>query len=543
MNAVIYARYSPGPQQTEQSIEGQLRECMSYAKKFDITVVGTYTDSAQSGHTDKRQGFQQMLKDSKKGLFDAVIVWKVNRFGRNREEIIYNKVKLKKSGVKVLYAAESIPDGKDGILLESVLEGLAEYQWESIREDVIRGMREGAFQCKYNGAGLALGFKIDSDKHYQIDTEKAEIVKHIFEMYDGGSNITQIIDYLDERGIKTAKGNSFSHTAVARILQNKQYIGVYRWRDVVVPDGIPKIIDEALFERVQKKMIANKKAPARSRGEVEFLLTGKLYCGHCQGGMIGDSGTGKSGRKWYYYSCINKKRRGHVCKKKTVKKDEIERLIVEHTVNYVLQDEVIEYIVDLVMEAQSEEMKDTSMLDYFESRLRETESAIKNLMKAIEQGIITDTTRERLLELEAEKRDINAEIIKEQIVRPTFEREQIIYFLESFKGGDVDDKDYQRRIIDMFIYKVVLYDDKLIITYNYSGSNNEVTIDLIEKAAENAALSEGRGVRTSSPRLHHYYNGNFYTRALIDFYKKGSKSLFPFPKIYLFQNILHFDWV
>lgn len=507
MNAVIYARYSPGPQQTQQSIEGQLRECMRYAKDNDINIINTYTDSAISGHTDQRAAFQQMLKDSKNGQFDAIIVWKVNRFGRNREEIIYNKIKFKKNGVRVMYAAELIPDGKDGILLESILEGMAEYQWETIREDVIRGMTEGAYNCKYNGSGLAIGFKIDKDKHYQIDTEKAEIVKNIFNMYDEGTTVAQIIDFLDEKNIKTSRGNHFSHTGISRILKNRQYVGVYKWRDIEITDGIPKIIDEALFERVQLKMNKNKKAPARSRGKVDFFLTSKLFCGHCKGAMTGDSGTGKSGRTWYYYSCVNHKRKRRTCDKKTVRKDELERLIVEHTVNFVLQDEIIEYIADLVMEAQSEELKDNSMLKYYENRLKETETGINNIMKAIEAGIITNTTRERLLKLEADKRDISAEVIKEKIVRVTYNREQIVFFLESFKGGNIEDKEYQRRIIDMFVYKVILYDDKLTITYNYSDNDNEVSINLIEETAENAvnkALIDGTtGVRISYRRLHH----------------------------------------
>ena len=486
MNAVIYARYSPGPKQTEQSIEGQLRECIKYAKANDISIVGTYTDSAVSGHTDNRAEFQHMLKDSKKSLFDAVIVWKVNRFGRSREEIIYNKIKLKKNGVKVFYAAECIPGGKDGILLESVLEGLAEYQWETIREDVIRGMREGAYHCKYNGSGLALGFYIDKDKHYQIDVEKAEIVQHIFKMYDGGSTVSQIIEYLDDNNIKTAKGNSFSHTGIARILRNKQYIGVYRWRDVEVLNGIPKIIEEALFERIQKTMDKKEKVPSRSRGEVDFLLTSKLFCGHCTGAMIGNSGTGKGGNSFYYYTCINHKHRQHTCNKKSVRKEYIEKLVTERTVNFILKDEIIAYIADKVIEEQNAELMDHSMLAYHENRLKDTENSIKNIMRAIEQGVFTETTRDRLMQLETEKQDINAEIIKEQIEYTKIEREQVIFFLQMFKGGDIEDKAYQQKIIDMFIHKVILYDDKLIITYNYGGEHNDLSIDLIEKAAENA---------------------------------------------------------
>ncbi|MFT3952742.1 MAG: recombinase family protein [Oscillospiraceae bacterium] len=497
MNAVIYARYSPGPQQTETSIEGQLRECSAYAKKLGITIVNTYTDSAQSGHTDNRLEFQKMLRDSKSGLFDAVIVWKVNRFGRNREEIIFNKVRLKKNGVKVLYAAESIPEGKDGVLLESLLEGLAEYQWHSIREDVIRGMREGAFNCKYNGAGLALGFAVDSEKHYQIDPDNAEIVRQIFRMYDGGDSVTNIIGYLNSRGVKTSRGNPFSHMGIARILQNQQYIGVYRWQDISILDGIPKIVDPELFERVQERMNKRKKAPARPRMD-DFLLTSKLFCGNCQGAMAGDSGTGKSGRKWYYYTCLHRKR-NHTCDKRSVKKDDLENLVVKTTAEYILRDDMIDYIADLVMTTQENELNDTSMLEYYEKQLRETETAIKNIMRAIEQGIITSTTRDRLVELEESKRIIAVEIAKEQIVHPKFEKDQIVFYLESFRGGDVDDKEYQRKIIDTFVHKIILYDGKIVITFNYSGTDNEVSVDMIDKSAADAEENASGGCSDTPP--------------------------------------------
>ena len=239
-------------------------------------------------------------------------------------------------------------------------------------------------------------------------------------------------------------------------------------------------------------MDKNKKAPARARGEdVSFLLTGKIFCGHCKGTMIGDSGTGKSGNKFYYYSCRTKKTR-HTCKKKSVKKEWLEREVVHLTASVVLQDDVIEYIADRVVDIQQKEREDKSIIDYLNNRLSETEAAIRNIMKAIEAGIITETTGARLRELEAEREDLKIEIEKEKIARPVISREQVIYFLERFKGGDVDDKEYQRQIIDMFVNKVFLYDDKIIITYNYSGDNNEITAEIVEEAAEEA-LSDAVG--------------------------------------------------
>ncbi len=483
MNAVIYARYSPGPQQTEQSIEGQIRECRKYAELHDIRVTAVYSDSAQSGHTSDRADFQRMLRDAKSGRFDAVIVWKVNRFGRCREEVILNKSKLKKAGVRVLYAAENIPEGKDGILLESVLEGLAEYQWETIREDVIRGMTEGAYHCKYNGSGLALGYRIDADKHFLVDEQTAPVVRKIFEMYDSGSSCAEILRYLDGTGVRTIHGKPFAYTGLMRILRNNKYIGTYRWRDIEIPDGIPAIVDKDLFERVQEKLAKKKKAPARSHGDVSFLLTTKLYCGICKGPMVGDSGTGKSGTTYYYYSCMGRKRRLRSCDKKSVPKDELERLVVENTVRYVLRDDVIEHIADRVMEAQRAELADTSMADYHRSKLAETEAAIKNIVSAIEQGMFSESLRDRLAQLEAERGELQAAAARDEIDHPQLTREQVIFFLEMFRGGDVDDPEYRQKIIDTFIDKIYLYDDKLVIGYNYSGEPAELSVGLVDQAA------------------------------------------------------------
>ena len=128
MKAVIYARYS-SDNQTEASIEGQLRECMEFAEHAEIDVVGQYIDRALSAKTDNRPEFQKMIKDSYKHAFDCIIVWKLDRFARNRYDSAHYKSLLKKNGVKVISAKESIGEGSEGILLESVLEGNG-YAWE-----------------------------------------------------------------------------------------------------------------------------------------------------------------------------------------------------------------------------------------------------------------------------------------------------------------------------------------------------------------------------------------------------------------------------
>lgn len=521
MNAVIYARYS-SERQTEQSIEGQLRECMEFAEQNDIQVIGTYIDRAKSGRTDNRADFQKMLRDSKSKAFEAVIVWKIDRFGRNREDIAKNKAILRKNGVTVLYAKEHIPDGAEGIILEGLLESLAEYYSAELKEKIVRGMRESAYKCKYNGSGLALGYSVDSDHNFHIDHDRASVVQKIFSMYDEGARIVDIQKYLNERNIKTNTGRDFSHNAVSKLLRNRRYIGEYSWNDIVIPNGMPQIINEELFERVQKRMDKNKRAPSAGRGEAQFLLTGKIFCGMCKGTMIGDSGTGKGGNKFYYYSCRHKKK-DRTCKKKSVKKDWLEHEVTRLTASVVLQDDVISYIADKVVEIKQKEHADKSMLEYYNERLNETNSAIRNIMKAIEAGIITDTTRNRLMELEDERADIEIEIAKESILRPTITREQVIFFLNRFKGGQIEDKEYQKKIIDMFVNKVILYDDKLIITYNYSGDDNETTAEIIEEAA----LSDSGGCSDkclTAPPAASVANKNAFHKV---------ECVFVCPKIYL----------
>lgn len=488
MNGVIYARYS-SDRQTEQSIEGQLRECREYADANNINIVGTYIDRAKTGLNDNRAEFQRMLRDSKNKLFDTVIVWKIDRFGRSREDIAKNKAILRRNGVTVQYAKEHIPQGAEGIILEGLLESLAEYYSAELREKITRGMRESAYKCQFNGSGLSLGFTTDKSHKYILDPEGEKLVHLFFDLYDEYKSIADILRYLKFKGIKNRNGKYYTHAAIAKILRDRRYLGEYRWDDIVIPGGIPRIISDEQFERVNNEMNKCQKAPARSRStdeNVHFLLTGKIFCGHCKSTIIGDSGTGKSGNKFYYYSCRAKKNR-HTCKKKSVNKAWLEREVTRLTANHILKDDVIEYIADRVTEIQREERNDRSTLDYLTTRLKETQNAINNIMKAIEAGIISETTGERLRELEAERESIKIDIKKEEISLPVIEREQVIYFLNQFKNGYVDDKEYQRQIIDMFVNKIFLYDDKIIITYNHSGENQSITATLTTDQIQTAA--------------------------------------------------------
>lgn len=483
MNGVIYARYS-SDNQREESIDGQIRECQEYADKQGITIFGTYIDRAYSAKTDNRPEFQRMIKDSAKNLFDVVLVWKLDRFARNRYDSANNKNTLRKNGVKVISAKENISDGPEGIILETMLEGFAEYYSAELAQKVLRGMTENALKCRTNGSRMPLGYISDSDNKYQIDQKAASIVLEVFTRYADGETVTEIINDFNSRGIRTTLGKSFNKNSFSKMLRNKRYIGEYKFRDIIIPGGIPQIIPLDLFDRVQKRLDKNKKAPARKKAKNNYLLTTKLYCGKCGAFMIGESGTSRWGNSYHYYKCAHAKRE-KTCDKKTVKKDWIEQLVVKKTMETALLDDVIEKTANAILELQK---KENTVLPMLRRQLKEAEKGINNMLNAIQQGVLTTSTKERLEELEKSKEELEISIIQEQMQKPMLTKEQIIFWISSFKKGDASDPKFQQRLIDCFINAVYLYDDKLVLVYNYKEGTKTITLDEVNEAFEHEAM-------------------------------------------------------
>lgn len=315
MKAVIYARYS-SDNQREESIEGQIRECTAFAEKNGMTVLKHYIDRAYSAKTDDRPQFQQMIKDSDKHLFDVILVWNLDRFARNRYDSARYKNQLKKNGVKVVSATELISEGSEGVLLESILEGMAEYYSADLSEKVSRGLTENALKCKHNGGPAPTGYIIDADHFLQIDPIKAPFVLEAFQRYAEGATMTDIRDWLNEKGVTNSVGKPMNYNTVQLMLRNRRYIGEYSFRDIVIPDGIPAIVPQELFDRVQDKMEKNKKAPARHKAENDYLLTTKLYCGYCGAYLCGESGTSHTREVHHYYKCVSVKKHRKICHKR-----------------------------------------------------------------------------------------------------------------------------------------------------------------------------------------------------------------------------------
>ena len=474
--AVIYARYS-SHNQREESIEGQIRECQDFAVRNGFTIIGEYIDRAISGKTDNRADFQRMIRDSEKGNFQIVLVYAIDRFARNRYDSAIYKAKLKKNGVKVFYAKQNIPDSPEGIILESVMEGYAEYYSQNLAIHIKRGMKENALQCKVTGGTTPLGYRISESHTYEVDPAGAKIIREIFEMYASGVSATQIVNYCNKQGYRTARGGSFNKNSLRTILLNNKYVGIYKYGDVEIENGIPAIVDKELFDKVQAMFHHNHAARAKSKANADYLLTTKLFCGHCGSNMVGESGTSRNGEVYYYYKCSNRKRT-KVCHKHTERKEWIEEVVVRHAVETVLTDENIEMIADKAVELMEKEFAEQSVLSTLEQTKKDVEKKIKNLIDLMEQGISTPSTKERLLDLESQKTDLENRIARESMKKPPLSKERVMHWLYSFKGGDARDVEYQRRVIDTLINSIYVYDNdedggtrQITLTFNISGHN------------------------------------------------------------------------
>ena len=478
MNAVIYARYSSDSQR-EESIEGQLRECREYAERNNMTIVGTYIDRALSAKTADRPEFQHMIKDSAKELFEIVLVWKLDRFSRDRYDSAHYKHILKKNGIKVISAKEHISEGPEGIILEAMLEGYAEFYSAELSEKIHRGQKENALKGKNNGGGVPLGYLLDKKaQKLVIDPTTAPLVVEVFEKYADGKSVRSIVEDFNTRGLKTKKGQPFNINSFSSLLKNRKYIGEYRYQDVVIEGGVPAIVPEDLFNRVQERMEKNRHAPAMAKAKEDYLLTTKLFCGKCERMMVGESGKSHTGAMHYYYKCSGAKRLKD-CDKKAVRKDWIERVVVRLTMQRVMDEEKINRLIDVILVMQEQEDITTPAL---RSQLAETESSIGNILKAIEQGIFTPSTKQRLDELEARKEEILVNIQTAELQKPKLTREQMTAWFEQFRHGDPANRDFQKRLIDTFVNAVYVFDDKLVLTYNYQHGTQTISLDEIASA-------------------------------------------------------------
>ena len=447
-----------------------------------MTVISTYVDRAVSARTDNRPEFQKMITDSAQKQFDVVLVWKLDRFARNRADSAMYRAILKRNYVKVVSAKENISEGPEGIILESLLEGISEYYSAELSVKVRRGQMENALKGKANGGMAPFGYKVNADRYYEIDPLTAPAVLEIFTRYADGQTVKEIATAMNDRGVFTnMKHKYMNKSSMHKLLKNRRYMGEYRYGTTVIPDTMPRIVPQDIFDKVQERMEKNKHKPASKKTEDEYILTTKLFCGRCGVMMVGTGGTSKTGKVHHYYKCGNALYKKS-CKKKAVKKDWIEHLVVSLTRQHILVEDVIERLANAIVELQRQE---NTTLPFLQKQLADIEKRISNLITSIEEGIATSSAKQRLDELEGKKVDLEISIAREKIEKPPLDKEQIEFWISKFKDGDIDDPTYRLAIVDIFVNSVFLYDNEITITYNWKDGTKTVTLAEMEAASKN----------------------------------------------------------
>ena len=467
MNAVIYARYSSSSQRDE-SIEGQLRDCHAFANANGYTVIAEYSDAAMTGRNDDRPQFQKMIKDSEQRLFQAVIVWKIDRFSRNRyNAAVYKKV-LEKNGVKLLYAKEAIPDDPTGIILEALMEGMAEYYSANLAQNIKRGNYDSVLKGSALGHQV-YGYDIGEDHCYHVNETEAQTVRRIFAEYASGKRAKDILADLQNDGIRNKKGQPFNHNFISKLIGNEKYKGIYRYHDITVP--VDRIVPDELWEEANAVMNKHRISPGAKE---EFLLSGKIVCGECGKNFIGTSGKSHTGSTYYYYGCVNALKYKSCSMPRLIKTDIEQRVVAK--IRECLSNEV--WVAQIAADCEDLQNREGNPeLDALLARKKTAQTALGNLVAALE--LTSDpAVIERITQRRAEIADLDAAIIEQEKTDIRITAEQITLFLHHLGDGDTSDPEYCRRLINTFVNRLVVYKDRPpVLVLNATGDKATITLD------------------------------------------------------------------
>lgn len=472
--AVIYARYS-SHNQRDVSIEQQVNACRKYARDNDLDVIRVYDDHAMTGTNDQRPQFQAMIRDSATRAFQVVLVYQLDRFSRDRYDAAIYKRTLRENGVRVLSAMEHITDDPTGVLMESILEGFAEYYSRELAQKTRRGLRNNAEHHMVIGT-VSYGYQKGQDGRYEIVPAEAAVVREIFTRVAAGEPFTAIAASLNDRGLLTRRGGPWNNHSFARMIHNERYIGVYTYDDLRFDDAIPPIIDRDLFDRVQA-LCRTKPCPQgsprrRKKGDNVYLLTGKLYCGECKGPMVGQSGTGLNGGLYYYYMCRDRHDKHAPCRKRPVRQEYVETLVASELQKVISKPDAVAWIADKTAQYLCAD-HDSDEIALLREQLDVAKREKENTLRAIRTGAaLPSSVLQMLADLEDKEATLAAKLsVAEDRMHSEITRDDVVAWVESFAAGDVHDKKYQETLFDAFLVRAWLYEDKITIVFTATGAN------------------------------------------------------------------------
>jgi len=487
LRAAAYCRFSTDMQR-EESIEAQLRAIEKYAADHGYTLVATYIDRARSAKSDDRPEFQRMMRDVEHDLFDAVVVHKLDRFSRNRYFSAIYKHKLKLYDVKLLSVTEHLDGSPESIILEGLIEGMAEYYSANLAREVEKGRRENALKGIHVGGTPPLGYDVDpATRKLVVNEREAEAVRLIFDMYARDAGYETIIGKLNALGYRTKRGMPFGRNSLYEILRNEKYTGVYvynksseknaagkfnrhRYKDaediIRLPGGVPQIIESEAFDMVQTKMRERQHKASKYHAKQEYLLSGKVRCGLCGSSYAGNSRRASPGKPLYVsYRCI-RKNRSIPCRNPEVRREKL-----EDAVTGVLADRVFdERLLPRLLEAYSAYISEgqsayRSERDSLRSRMDELNRGIGNIVNImVETG--SAALAEKLRELESSKAVVQDQLTRLELqnskkpVDPVRLRLAFRKAREQLKSGSLINR---REIVDAYVQGVTIFPEEIEI--------------------------------------------------------------------------------
>lgn len=501
LRAAIYARYS-SDNQREESIEAQIRACREYCQKNGYEVVKIYTDEAKSATTDDRPAFLEMIRDSEQGFFDIVVVHKLDRFARNRYDSAFYKKKLRDNGVKLISVLEPLDDSPESVLLESLLEGLAEYYSKNLAREVMKGMKETALQAKHTGGIPPLGYDVDENKNYVINETEAVIVRKIFDLFLQGYGYGAIAKILNAEGFRTKIGQPFGKNSIYSILTNEKYTGTYVFNKRVgkingkrnnhkfksedeiirIPNAIPAIIPYEVFKQVQEKMQSRKRSP-RLDSKRFYLLTGLLKCGLCGYSYSGNGyKRGRGGKKYPIYACVNRTK-NKACSNIPIRQEVIEKAVIDELKKVAFSDDILEALIEKVLKYAKEYTSDTNKeLQYLNEKRNEIKAKLDKLLDTfldnqIDKNLFAHRTNELKAQLEevenriAEVESKNFDWLTEKVVRT-----YLLNLKENLANIDNLDPLELRKVIETYVDEIIIYPDEIKVYLRHIGKLREVLV-------------------------------------------------------------------
>lgn len=417
LKAVAYCRYSSHLQR-EESITAQIRAIEKYANEHGYVLLDSFVDEAQSAKTDARIAFQRLMSNIKhhRLKIDAVIVHKGDRFARNRYDAAIYKNILKQHNIKFISVTENLDNNNpESVILESVLEGMAEYYSLNLSREVRKGLKENALAGKVTGGRPPLGYDIDPvSKRLIINEYQANAVKLIFNRYLEGWSYGKIISELNAKGYKTQRNEPFAKNSLYSILKNSKYTGLYTYNLeapkysesgkpiryakaendnlIQIEGAVPAIISKEDFDAVQKRMQVRQNKSGNFNAKANYLLSGKIFCGECAAPYTGNRRKASLTHPEYISYRCSKRNGKNSCSNKEIRKEYIEELVLQQISGIIFSKDMIPKLCDRINTFLKDKNSDVDLsMKSYETRLKEVTRQIDNLQRVTRTIFISFT--------------------------------------------------------------------------------------------------------------------------------------------------------